>query len=63
MKRNQRQHQRQQEEGQVLIEFVLLLSIVVFLSLAMLRTSNSYIGKMWVRMVKVVSESDAVTLR
>lgn len=42
------------QKGQTLIEFILLLSVLVGLSLTIQATFNFQIGKIWLKIVRVV---------
>ena len=51
------------EKGQSLVEFVLLLSVIMLLSLGFLKVVNGNVSKYWLAMAKVLVEDDSQELR
>ncbi|MBC75745.1 MAG: hypothetical protein CME64_06995 [Halobacteriovoraceae bacterium] len=50
------------QDGQSLVEFVLLLSIIMVLSLGFLKTVNTGIATYWLKMGQMLVEDDSQTL-
>lgn len=54
---------KKNQSGQTLIEFVLLLAMIAFISFGFMRTVNSTIGDRWLDLANRILEDDTQTLQ